>query len=184
MAQYSGNLIGVVGPDGTTRTGVAANYRQQIVPFSRFGTRKVVWYKIGHENTSGGENYIDMAKMNAIVDAIQTRMEIVMVGAPLIRENYAKFMVAVFEDTANDGENSDMTEGPDSQIRNSNSTTLQDVLRALPFGNNATVEQFYLAGAPADGNTSPDGFSTDSDYQEYATKYEFEQDSYTNPLDL
>ena len=182
MAQYSGNLIGVVGPDGTTRTGVAANYRQQIVPFSRFGTRKVVWYKIGHENT-GADNVINMQHMNAIVDAIQTRMEIVMVGAPLIRENWAKFMVAVFEDTANDGENINLDDTP--QLNNSNSTTLQQVLRALPFGGSATVEQFYLAGAPADGYSGYDnGFSTDSDYQEYATKAEFEQNSYTDPLGL
>jgi hypothetical protein len=166
---------------GTT---VAANYRQQIVPFSRFGTRKVVWYKIGHENT-GADNVINMQHMNAIVDAIQTRMEIVMIGAPLIRSNWAKFMVAVFEDTANDGNNSDMTEGPDSQIRNNNSTTLQEVLRALPFGNSATVEHFYLAGAPADHYDGYDnGFSTDPIYKEYATKYEFEQDSYTDPLGL
>ena len=159
---------------------VAKNYRQQIVPFSRFGTRKVVWYKIGHENTSGGENYIDMPKMNAIIDAIQTQMEIVMVGAPLIRENYAKFMVAVFEDTANDGEYTDSY-----YQDNQNAQTLQQTLRNLPFGGSATVEKFYLAGAPNDHYDGFDnGFSTDSQYQEYATKSEFENHSYTDPLGL
>jgi hypothetical protein len=156
---------------------VAANYRQDIVPFSRFGTRKVVWYKIGHENT-GADNVINMHNMNAIIDAIQTQMEIVMVGAPLIRSNFAKFMVAVFEDTANDGAHTD-----GYYQDNQNAQTLQQTLRNLPFGGSATVEKFYLAGAPNDGYDGYDnGFSTDSQYQEYATKYEFEQNSYTNPL--
>jgi hypothetical protein len=163
-------------------TDIAANYRQQQVPYSRFGTRKVVWYKIGHENTSGGENYIDMPKMNAIIDAIQTQMEIVMVGAPLIRENYAKFMVAVFEDTANDGEYTD----PAGYYQdNQSAQTLQQTLRNLPFGTSATVEKFYLAGAPNDHYDGYDnGFSTDNTYQEYATKSEFENNSYTHPLGL
>jgi hypothetical protein len=167
------NLIG---------TSVANNYRQQIVPFSRFGTRKVVWYKIGHENT-GADNVINMQHMNAIVDAIQTRMEIVMVGAPLIRSNWAKFMIAVFEDTANDGYNIDLADTP--QLTNGNSTTLQEVLRALPFGGSATVEKFYLAGAPNDHYDGYDnGFSTDNIYQEYDTKGAFEANSYTDPLGL
>ena len=172
------SLIGV----SVNGVAVAQNYRQDIVPFSRFGTRKVVWYKIGHENT-GADNVINMQHMNAIIDAIQTRMEIVMVGAPLIRENYAKFMVAVFEDTANDGMNINLADTP--QLNNSNSTTLQEVLRALPFGGSATVEKFYLAGAPADHYDGYDnGFSTDNIYQEYDTKGQFDNNSYTDPLGL
>ena len=171
------SLIGQVGVDGTLATGVAANYRQQQVPFSRFGTRKIAWYKIGHY-ADGGD--LDMVKFNSIIDAIQTHAEIVTIGAPYQSNNWAKFMVAVFEDTANDGENTS------DVYFNGNSKSLQTTLEELNLGGNGvTVTRFYLAGAPNDGEDSGYyGFSTDPTYKEYDFKAEYNADSYLNPTGL
>ena len=147
-------------------TDVAANYRQQIVPFSRFGTRKVAWYKVGRADTNNG-GVMDMNIVNTIVQTIQTQAEIVMVGAPYISDNWGKFMVAVFEDTANDGaDTSDVYFNP-------NSSTLQDIVRTALDDNGVIVQRFYLAGAPATGDSGYEGFSTDTKYREYDTKAEF-----------
>jgi hypothetical protein len=153
-------------------SGIDANYRQQIVPFSRFGTRKVAWYAIRHADTRNGA--LDMEKLNTIVDTIQTRMEVVMVGAPYISDNWGKFMVAVFEDTANDGNNSNQV----STGYNANATTLQDALQAAT-GESVMVERFYLFGAPATDTDQYYGFSNSNTYQEYDTKAQFINNSYT-----
>jgi hypothetical protein len=54
MAQYSGNLVGVVGTDGTVATGVAANYRRAIAPFSNFGTRQLMFLVVSLTGTNIG----------------------------------------------------------------------------------------------------------------------------------
>ena len=53
---------------------IAVNYRQQIVPFSRFGTRKVAWYKVGYVDTLNSGS-LDMVNFNKIIDAIQKHQE-------------------------------------------------------------------------------------------------------------
>lgn len=148
---------------------IARNYRQQIVPFSRFGTRKVAWYKVGRADTNNS-GIMDMNVVNTIITAIQTQAEIVIVGAPHISDNWGKFMVAVFEDTANDGANTDPTGYYDN---NANTSTLQDFVRAALDDNSVIVQRFYLAGAPATGDSGYEGFSTDDQYREYDTKAEF-----------
>ena len=153
---------------------VGANYRQQIVPFSRFGTRKVAWYKVGRADTNNG-GVMDMGIINTIVTAIQTQAEIVMVGAPYISDNWGKFMVAVFEDTANDGADTDI-DGLTAEGAvgfNANSSTLQDVVRAALDDSGVIVQRFYLAGAPATDDSGYEGFSTDTKYREYDTKAQF-----------
>lgn len=155
-------------------TTLGANYRQQIVPFSRFGTRKVSWYKVGRADTNNGGT-MDMAIINDIVTSIQTQAELVMVGAPHISDNWGKFMVAVFEDTTNDGENT----SPSGTVGyNGGSKTLQDIVREVTGDGGIIVERMYLAGAPSTGATGYDGFSTEEQYQEYETKAEFEANSY------
>ena len=155
---------------------IAANYRQQQVPFSRFGTRKVAWYKIGSADLADGGGVLDMAAFNTVVDAIQTQMEIVLVGAPYIVNDtgWNKFMVAVFEDTANDGENTS------NVYFNNNSDTLQQVIRNATGDNSINVQRFYLYGAPGTNNDSADGFSVNSTYQEYDSKAQF-LTGYTQP---
>ena len=54
MAQYSGNLIGQAGDGGTAATGVAANYRRAMNPFSNFGTRQIAFLAV--ENLSTNTN--------------------------------------------------------------------------------------------------------------------------------
>lgn len=164
---------------GAPGTPVAANYRQQIVPFSRFGTRKVAWYKIGHTDFVDGGGNFNMVNFNKIIDTIQTRMEIVMVGAPYIDTDtgWNKFVVAVFEDTANNGNDSNEAESG----YNPNATTLQTALEDLNLGGQGpTVRRIYLYGAPGNGDTGPDsGFAEDSDRREYDTKAEYVNSSYT-----
>lgn len=161
-------------------SGVAQNYRQQMVPFSRFGTRKIAWYKIGSTDVADGGGVLDMAAFNKVIDTIQTHMEIVMVGAPYIVNDtgWNKFMVAVFEDTANDGQNTELSDNGEVGY-NSNSSTLEESLRAALDDNSINVERYYLYGAPPSGTNNEDGWSTSSTYQEYDTKAQFLDDSYT-----
>lgn len=153
--------------------GNTVNWKQQEVPFSRFGTRKVAWYKIGHFDINDN-GVIDMVRFNQIIETIQTKMEIVMVGAPYLSNNWSKFMVAVFEDTANDGQNTD------SHYVNNKSETLYDALDNLNLGGDGlTVTRMYLAGAPNDNDDGYYGFSTDDIYKEYDRKADFVNNSYT-----
>lgn len=163
---------------------IARNYRQQIVPFSRFGTRKVAFYKIGHTDFVDGGGNLNMVNFNKIIDAIQTQMEIVLVGAPYMDTDtgWNKFVIAVFEDTANDGANTELA-GNGEVGYNPNSSTLQNTIDALNLGGQGpTVERIYLYGAPNNGNTNPEGFSTSPSRQEYDTKAQFVDNSYVvNP---
>ena len=52
MAQYSGNLIGKSGDTGTAASGVAANYRRAMNPFSNFGTRQIAFLAIANLSTN------------------------------------------------------------------------------------------------------------------------------------
>ena len=157
-----------------TQTYVGANYRQQIVPFSRFGTRKVVWYKIGAADLDSEPGVLDMVTFNKVIETIQTRAEIVMVGAPYITNDnqWNKFMIAVFEDTFNNGNNTD----PAEYYNNSQASTLQSALQQATGQGSIYVEQYYLYGAP--GASGPQGWSSNSTYREYDTKGEFVDNSY------
>ena len=151
---------------------VAQNYRQHIVPFSRFGTRKVAWYKVGYVDTLNSGS-LDMVNFNKIIDAIQTQAEIVMIGAPVLRDNWGKFMVAVFDDTANDGTNNYFAMDGNPGNYNDASKTLQQVVRDATGDSNAEVDRWYLHGAPGTNFEPAEGWSSDSDYQEYDTKGQF-----------
>jgi hypothetical protein len=63
MPTYSGNLVGVVGTDGTVATGVAANYRRAIAPFTNFGTRQIAFFVVTFPsntvNTNTTEAYVN-----------------------------------------------------------------------------------------------------------------------------
>ena len=156
---------------------IAGNYRQNIVPFSRFGTRKVVWYKVGYADTSNN-GVLDQVNFNKMIDAIQTQAEIVMIGAPLIRDNWGKFLVAVFDDTANDGSNT--VQAASGEVGyNANSKTLQQVLRDATEDGNIEVSRWYLVGAPGTNFSFGEGFDDSGDYQEYDTKAQFIDNSYT-----
>ena len=156
---------------------IAANYRQQIVPFSRFGTRKVAWFKVGYADTRNNAGHLDMTNMNKMIDAIQTQAEIVMVGAPVVRDNWGKFMVAVFDDTANNGSNTAQS-GSGEVGYNENSKTLQAVLREVMDDGNLEVSRWYLLGAPGTNFSFAEGFDDGSQSREYDTKSEF-LDGYT-----
>ena len=162
-------------------SGIDANYRQQIVPFSRFGTRKIVWFKVGAADVADGGGVLDMAEFNKVIDCIQTRAEIVTIGAPYIVNDtgWNKFMVAVFEDTFNDGSNTIGIDSPDAAGYNDMSTSLQNALQAALDDNGIYVQRFYLYGAPPSGSNDPDlGFANSDTYREFDTKAEFE-DGYT-----
>jgi hypothetical protein len=153
---------------------VGANYRQQIVPFSRFGTRKIAWYKIGSADLANGGGVLDMESFNKVIDTIQSRMEIVTIGAPYIVNDtgWNKFMVAVFEDTANNGDSTELS-GEGEVGFNPGSTTLQNALQAALDDNSIYVERFYLYGAPGGGTDDDLGWSVNSAYAEPDLKRDF-----------
>jgi hypothetical protein len=156
-------------------TDIAANYRQQQVPYSRFGSRKIVWFKISHADTQQSSGVLDQVVFNALIDGIQTKAEIVTVGAPKISTTWGRFIVGVFEDTFNNGNNTD----PEDYYTDNNMTeTLADALQNMVDDGNITVDQIYMFGAPASDEAGY-GWEFDDEYQEYATKAEFEANSYT-----
>lgn len=66
MAQYSGNLVGQAGDAGTAASGVAANYRRAMNPFSNFGTRQIAFLAVANlsVNTNTTEGYVSVADTN------------------------------------------------------------------------------------------------------------------------
>jgi len=175
------SLIGQVGPDGTVYTGVAANYRTQQVPYSRFGTRKIVWFNIGLLDNRLGDGSVDPIALNTLIDTIQTRAEVAIIGAPRLGQSHGRITIGVFEDTFNDGPNIDIS---GVQGANAKATTLQSAIQAV-FSDSATVEEVYLYGGlgsdPASSNDY--GWSSDNTYKEYTTKSEYDDSSYLNPQD-
>jgi hypothetical protein len=159
-------------------SGVDANYRQQQVPYSRFGTRKIAFFRIGRSDTQQSGGVLDMTLFNKLIYGIQTHAEVVMVGAPYISNSWGKFIVAVFEDTFNNGNLTDGVMGQADEGNagyNGKSETLQDTLRAIADDNDINVEQIYMYGAPqTGGNPDPsDGWATSDTYQEFDLKREF-----------
>ena len=179
------SLIGQIGPDGTIYTGVAANYRTQEVPYSRFGTRKVVWFNIGLLNNRLGDGSVDNYKLNTLIDTIQTRAEVAIIGAPWLGQSHGRITVGVFEDTFNDGNNLALDENNPGNGYNAKATTLQDALKEALADSSISVEQVYLLGGlSSNPSQSGDyGWTTDSDYQEYTTKIEYVENSPGNPQD-
>ena len=138
------------------------NAKQQQVPFSRFGTRKIVWFNIGRLDTRDGVE-LDMVEFNKVIEVIQTKGEIAVIGAPRIGEDYGRVIVGLFEDTFNNGNDTE------NNYNNAKSETLEQALEDATDGN-VTVEQIYLYGGPGAGGT---GWETDPAYKEYDTKAEF-----------
>ena len=159
------------------------NYRKQQVPYSRFGTRKIVWFSIGFlNNRTASYDILDEA-MNTLVDTVQTRAEIVTIGAPRLGEEYGRVTVGVFEDTFNNGNDTTGIDGSSSAGYNNMATTLRYELRQALEDSDISVTQVYMYGGYS--NNAP-GWSDDNDYQEYDTKAEFADNSYLhdddNPL--
>jgi hypothetical protein len=170
-------------------TSVAANYRTQQVPYSRFGSRKVVWFNIGQIRFSAQSDSSDivMSTLNTVIDTIQTRAEIAIIGAPHVGHNHGRITVGVFEDTFNDGNNLALEESNPGNGYNAKATTLQDALRealAGVDGDEISVQEVYLFGGLASENNDPTGdygWTTDAAYQEYYTKFEYVENSPINP---
>jgi len=168
------SLIG----SGAFGTAIDANYRKDIVPFSRFGTRKIVWFRIGHLHTT--EDFAET--LNVVIDAIQTKGEIVTVGAPYIETNYGKFIVGLFEDTFYDGNNLELSESNPGNGYNNKSETLQQAIQnaldasGLSESNyDVAVLQIYMRGAPWGSlSDSRDGWTDNSDFAEPDYKRDFD----------
>lgn len=155
-------------------TDIAKNYRKEQVPYSRFGTRKVVWFTIGRVQTREGGWNLSNFEMNKLIDTVQTRAEVAIIGAPRLGADFGRFIVGVFEDTFNNGNDTDPA---GYYTDNSMATTLKTALEDATDGD-VDVTQIYLDGGPGNDLT---GWSTDNQYQEYGTKAEYEADSYLNP---
>ena len=165
-------------------TSVAVNYRTQQVPYSRFGSRKVVWFNIGEIRFSAESNSPDivMTTLNTLIDTIQTRAEVAIIGAPHVGYNHGRITVGVFEDTFNNGNNLAIEENNPGNGHNPKATTLQDAIQEV-LGDSATVtEVFLLGGLGTDPASSGDyGWTTDATFQEYYTKFEYVENSPINP---
>lgn len=165
-------------------SGIDANYRKQIVPFSRFGSRKIVWFRVGHLDTNNGG--FDRVVFNAVVDAIQTKGEIVTVGAPYVNNNYGKFVIGLFEDTFNNGEDTNGINGDNNAAGyNGMSETLaQAITNVLQSGNfpessyDVEVEQIYMYGAPWGGAYDNSGWTANDTYAEPDYKRDFQDGTY------
>ena len=181
------SLIGTLGPDGTVNTGIAANYRREQVPYSRFGSRKVVWFNIGLLSNNLGDGSVDNVKLNTLIDAIQTRAEVAIIGAPHLGSNHGRITVGVFEDTFNNGSDTS-TQTVEGEVGyNMNSTTLQDAIKDALDDSSISVEQVYLFGGLSSEMTDGSGdygFWRSDAQQEYATRAEYNANSYLDPLDL
>ena len=155
--------------------GNTVNWQQQEVPFSRFGTRKVAWFKVGYADTKSYNAELDVYQLdqvqfNRMISIVQSQAEVVMTGAPEVRNNFGKFMIAVFEDTLGNG---DLTD-PGEYYYNNKSLTLQDVLRDISGDGNLTVERLYMSGAPAESDYSTNnGWTDDDSRREYDRKSDF-----------
>jgi hypothetical protein len=164
-------------------TDIAKNYRKQQVPYSRFGSRKIVWFSIGFLNNRTAEYDILDEAMNTLVDTVQTRAEIVTIGAPRLGEEYGRVTVGVFEDTFNNGNDTNGIDDSSSAGYNDMATTLQSALEDALEDGDISVTQVYMYGGYSD---NAPGWSDDNDYQEYDTKAEFADNSYLhdddNPL--
>jgi hypothetical protein len=120
MPTYSGNLIGRTGDDGTTATGVAANYLKMPAqttsgvgqPFTNFTTRQLRFIKVVATNNStavrfdkdtglsgGTGTYASPASVYSnAVRALQTVAEVYALFTP----GTAGFIAVIAEDTVND----------------------------------------------------------------------------------
>jgi len=164
-------------------TDIAKNYRKQQVPYSRFGSRKIVWFSIGMLHNRTAEYDILDEAMNTLVDTVQTRAEIVTIGAPRLGDDWGRVTVGVFEDTFNNGNDTTGIDGSSSAGYNDMATTLQAELELALDDDSISVTQVYMYGGYSD---NAPGWSDDNDYQEYDTKAEFADNSYLhdddNPL--
>ena len=152
-------------------TDIAKNYRKQQVPYSRFGSRKIVWFAIGHVDTRTEGYDLDDEKMNTMIDTIQTRGEIVTIGAPQLGNNWGRFTVGIFEDTFNNGNDTKgIDDNSDNTGWNDMASTLQSALEDALEDGNVAVEEVYMYGS---FNGDAGGWSTDSDFREYDTKADF-----------
>ena len=113
MPTYSGNLIGSTGSDGTTATGVAANYGKMTSQqtygvgqaFSNFATRQLRLLKVT-ATASNGSSAVDFTDASAgifsdfakAVRALQVVAEVYMIFTP----GTSGFLALVAEDTIND----------------------------------------------------------------------------------
>jgi hypothetical protein len=125
MPTYAGNLVGQTGTDGTTATGVAANYLRMPAQdqyatgaeYSNFATRSLRLIKVV---TSGGTNDLRYGADGATgtykdtnsvfgraVRALQTMGEVYLVGQP----DATTFMALVAGDTVNDATTSSNVAG-------------------------------------------------------------------------
>jgi hypothetical protein len=180
------SLIGTLGPDGTVNTGIAANYRREQVPYSRFGSRKVVWFNIGLLSNRLGDGSVDNVKLNTLIDAIQTRAEVAIIGAPRLGQSYGRITIGVFEDTFNNGEYTSGQTAEGEVGFNMKSTTLQDAIKAALGDSTISVQEVYMyGGLSSNPSESGDyGWTSDNDYREYTFKAEYVANSYLNPNDL
>jgi hypothetical protein len=99
MTLYAGNLVGQTGSDGTTATGVAANYLKAATGFTNFGTRQLQIINVAQTGIDTTPTAIN-SLFSKTVRALQQNAEIYAVGTPTTGN--CQFIIAV--DTLWDGQ--------------------------------------------------------------------------------
>jgi hypothetical protein len=119
MARYSGDQV-------ANNPTVVANYLRT-APTTRLATRQIQFLKVHSSSTNfGTDSEAPNSNFSKAVRGIQAQAEVVIVGSP----NGGAFVIAVYADTANDGNVSDP-----SQYYQNNS----DFVRTLAQSVNASV---------------------------------------------
>ena len=126
MTLYAGNLIGQTGSDGTTATGVAANYRKMTPQqtygvgeaYSNFGTRQLAWFQVSLANVY--TNYatgID-SLFGQAVRGLQLNTEVYFISTPHNGSGSGDyFVVAVAYDTTPDNSKEDDSDMSPTQAK-------------------------------------------------------------------
>ena len=123
----------------------APNYK--VYPGSFIG-RQMAFYKVGHVDLNAGglnDPALDNVNFRLAIQTIQQHAEIMFIGNPTVSNSYAQFIVAIAQDTANDGndtigniKNNDLAETIEAALRN---------VDALNGSSNATFERRWVFGS-------------------------------------
>jgi hypothetical protein len=194
MGRYNGDQV-------ANNTTVTANYRRQIVPFTRFQTRRIIWLSIGELAIKNEDGSVNMAYLNAIIQTIQTQAEIAVVGAPYLGSVHGRMTVGVFLNTFDNGDLTGVNDtDPYNYFTNTasgNQIGSEELLTAIQNAINTpvdftvsgsqetiTVTQVYMYGGfGGNAGQGDTGWSDNPNYREYETVAEFDAQSYLNPTD-
>lgn len=127
-----------------TGADVSANYLRT-TPSTRFSTRQLQFFEV---TLSGVETNFDSvdSDFSRAVRGVQVAAEVYAIGIP----SSNKFMVVVADDTANNGDDSDI----DGEYTNAKGQTIKAAIDASTGGNSTVTRKLMVGGAFTTGRTA------------------------------